>query len=199
MALRKHKKHPVASDPLSDFEEKMVSEYFVDFSPYRAYFRAGFNGTKRSAIAEASKAFNSPHVKRAMEERRKQMRERMAITAENVLAEYAKIAYANVDDATIRDDRTGKVKSVDISRLTRDQLASISSIENVGSAKNPRFKIRYHDKKGALDKLGVHLRLFKDDEVPTFTTVNFIIERGDKVRKAEAAKAAAPKETKRGK
>ena len=93
---------------------------------------------------------------------------RFDITAERVLGELAKLAFANpADYFTVQADGTAYV---DLSTLTRAQAAAIAEIvvdeyvegkgEDTRNVK--RVKIKLVDKGVNLERLGRHLKLFTD-------------------------------------
>src|SRR5262249_47462136 len=94
--------------------------------------------------------------------------EKCDITARRVLAEIAKLGFANMlDYVTTQADGT---VFVDLSKLTRDQAAAIQEIvtdewvegreENAKTIRRVRFKLS--DKRASLELLGCHLRIFAD-------------------------------------
>jgi Terminase small subunit len=99
-------------------------------------------------------------------------KQRLSISADAVLQELARIAFANMMDYMII--QSGEAY-VDLSRVTREQAAAIQEItsetyidgyEGKGEEKKPivvkRTKVKLGDKRASLELLGKHLKLFID-------------------------------------
>lgn len=171
------KRKPKPGVTLTPLEDRFVEEYMVDLKADRAYQRASPTSKWTTARTEGTQMRNRPHVDAAIAARTAELRAKLAVTRENVLAEYAKIAFSSLDEAAIRD-RAGRITGFDISRIPASQLAVIKEVEFEGTAKKRRVaKVRMHDKVAALHKLGAHLRLFADDEAQPFTNVVFNVIR----------------------
>lgn len=92
--------------------------------------------------------------------------EKLAITKESILAELAKIGFANMMDY-IKIAENGD-SSVDLSKLTRDTASCIQEVttehymEGEGEDAKPmkRIKFKLMDKKGALVDMGKHIGMF---------------------------------------
>src|SRR5262249_31584827 len=102
-----------------------------------SYLAAGYNANTRSAQQAVWRLARDPRVARRIAELQQEMHaqetqaaeraiERLALTKEAVLAELAKIAFANLLDY-VRQDPDGEVY-VDLSRIDRDQGAAIQEV-----------------------------------------------------------------------
>jgi len=138
---------------LSDRDQQFVNEYLVDFNAARAAKRAGHTTQKskgwqikrRKAITEA--------IEKAIAERSR----RTQITADRVLREYARIAFADVRSFTT-SQAEGATGLKAVADLSDDQAAAVSEIAPGSRGKGVKLKL--HDKKKALDALARHLGLF---------------------------------------
>lgn len=123
----------------------------------------------------ANRLMKQPWMQSYVDEIRATIRERLAVTKENVLEEIAKLGYANMADFyVLQEDGSPQF---DLSGLTRDQAAAISELtietyveggggENEGRpVKTMRMKIA--PKMPALEALAKHLKLFGDDGLTT--------------------------------
>jgi phage terminase small subunit len=122
-----------------------------------------------------------PEIAAAIAEAQNKRAERAELTADMVVDELRKIAFANMDD--YMKATPGGDPYLDFSRLTRDQKAALHEVtiedfvdgrgEDARAVKRVKFKL--HDKLGALDKLGRHLGLFdakhKRPDAPVEVTV----------------------------
>ena len=138
--------------------ERFAQEYVIDCDPTQACIRAGY--AANSATRQAGMLMARPEVRARIAELQETAAERPGITAERVLRELARIAFAD-PRAVYRAD--GSLK--DINELDADTAAAISAIEiedPTAVGKRRVRKVRHHDKTGALVLLGKHLRLFRD-------------------------------------
>jgi phage terminase small subunit len=91
--------------------------------------------------------------------------QRTEVTADRVLEELAKLAFANMRDFLPRPGET-----IDLDRLDQDRTAAIAEITidefvDAAGALHRRTRVKLHDKKGALDSLARHLGMFVDRHV----------------------------------
>jgi phage terminase small subunit len=147
-------------------QQRFVDEYLIDLNATQAAIRAGYSqATARQIGAEnLSKPAIADAIAAAQEERSR----RTAITADQVMAELAKIGFANTMDF-MRVGSDGD-PHIDFSELTREQAAALAEVvvedfkdgrgEDARDVRKIRFKL--HDKLGALSKLGQHLGMFKE-------------------------------------
>lgn len=149
-------------------EEPFIREYLVDLNATQAYMRA-YNCANTVTAGPAGwrmlrKASVAARIQAEMDARG----ERTQITADTVLTELGKLAFANIGDyMSIQSDGTA---FVDLSALTPEQAAAISEIqvdeyvegkgEDTRNVK--RVKIKLVDKGVNLERLGRHLKLFTD-------------------------------------
>jgi phage terminase small subunit len=91
--------------------------------------------------------------------------EKLAITKERILAELARIGFANMQDY-VQPTAAGDVV-VNVSALSRDQAAAIQEVivdYRTGGGEDSkdvkRVRLKLHDKRAALVDLGKHLGLF---------------------------------------
>jgi hypothetical protein len=90
---------------------------------------------------------------------------RTEVTADRVVAEYAKVAFANV-----RDYWPKRGETIDLHRLDQDRAAAIEEI-TIDEAVDPagvlhrRTRLKLHDKLAALTNLARHLGMFADRHV----------------------------------
>lgn len=139
-------------------QRRFVCEYLVDQNAKRAAIRAGYS--QRSAEVTACRLLRNAKVRATVEKRL----EDHEIKADRVLAELAKIAFANMADyLTIGPDGSARI---DFSKISRDEFAGIRELKVCagGGGKNGRkpsgFRLNLRHKVRALDLLGRYLGLF---------------------------------------
>jgi phage terminase small subunit len=140
---------------------RFVAEYLEDFNATQAYLRAGYS--PRSAPANASRLLHRPEIKATVAEGRRRITEALAIGAERMAREYARIAFANVDDFISAD---GAVR-IDLAKADRAKRAGlVDLIATEGSETRPR-QVRINlGKLRALDALTKRLDLFGEKAAP---------------------------------
>lgn len=149
-------------------QEAFAQHYTINQDATKAY-RVAYDaaGMKESSIrANAHKLLRTDFMKQRIEELQKVVRQSATksfeITAEKVLQELAKIAFANVQDY-VRVDAEG-IPLPNFTEVTRSQFSAIGEITfediETGQRTGKRVKFKLLDKKGALVDLGKHLGLF---------------------------------------
>lgn len=146
---------------------KLVNEYFDNGFNKRAAMRAcGFS--EKSIEGYQHRLFNHPDVLAEIDRRRQSMTRRTDITQDRILQEYAKIAFANFGDLLeIQEDGSAVL---DLAGMTDEQRAALSEFQvdeyKDGKGEDARevkkYKVKFHDKKAALDALAKHLGMFTD-------------------------------------
>ena len=149
--------------PLTALQERFCYEYIIDGVGYAAVKRAGYR-SKRPEV-QASQLRNIPKVKAKIAELQALAARRNEISADKVIGELSKLAFANIQDYIEGDNQV-----VDISTLPRDIAAAVQSVEvdirhDSGDSKGytERVKFKMADKNKNLESLGRHLGLFEAD------------------------------------
>lgn len=146
-------------------QSRFVAEYLIDLNATQAAIRAGYS-TKR-ADAMGHENLRKPEIAQAVQSAMLARSERTEVTQDRVLAEYAKLAF--LDPRRFYDANGGLIP---VPLLPADVAAALSSMEisvergKGGGEDGPTFadvtKIKFVDKKGALDSVARHLGMFTD-------------------------------------
>jgi len=161
---------PKPASELTAKQAMFVKEYLVDLNATRAAIAAGYS--EKSAEVTGSRMLTNAKVRAEIDKQIGDRKRRLSISADAVLQELARIAFANMMDyMTIQDGDA----YVDLSKVTREQAAAIQEItsetyidgyEGKGEEKKPivvkRTKFKLGDKRASLELLGKHLKLFTD-------------------------------------
>lgn len=151
---------------LTGLQRLFVDEYLVDMNATQAYIRAGGSpsSAKQCGHSMLRKPLVSAAIDAAIDERLRDTR----VSAQRVVLELAKLAFANMADY-MRVGLDGDPVT-DFSNIDRDQAAALSEItvddfiegrgEDARAVRRVKFKL--HDKRGALVDLGRHLGLFPE-------------------------------------
>lgn len=147
-------------------QNRFAEEYIIDLNATQAAIRAGYspNTANEQGARLLTKVSVQTEIQSAIEARSR----RTEITADKVLAELAKIAFANMQDyMTVNSDGSAYM---DLSSLTREQAAAIQELncetytEQDGDTERPvkKARIKLTDKRGALVDVGKHLGMFTE-------------------------------------
>ena len=138
-------------------QRRFVGEYLIDLNSTQAAIRAGYSKRrasstawdllhKRQGVAEA--------VREAMLAREK----RTLITADRVLEQFARIAFADIRQLAETDKKGLEVKS--LAALSDDLAAAVVEL----SASDKGMRLRLQNRIEALNALARHLRLFDKNQ-----------------------------------
>lgn len=152
-------------------EVVFVSEYLMHRNATRAYrvamnVKAGPHSPKVSAVAQSW--LYRPHILTYIEHVQNTLKERLAVTRDNVLNEIAKLAFANLADFIVLDEDGNP--ATDLSGLTNEQFAALQECtiethtEGKGDAAREvkSVKIKLAPKIAALELAGKTLKMFTD-------------------------------------
>jgi phage terminase small subunit len=188
------KRRPMAEGPLgrdradrdrsmlTPRQQRFVEEYLVDLNATQAAIRAGYS--RKTAQEQSSRLLLNVMVAAAVATAQAKRSERTAVTADLVLAELAKLGFANMADY-MKAGPDGE-PYLDFASLTRDQAAALQEVTvetfmvagedredledqpHGGALRRPagrevrRVKFKLADKRAALVDIGRHLGMFKD-------------------------------------
>lgn len=162
-----------AYQQLKPLEALFVDEYVASMDPRGSAIRAFANSPQKKASpdARALDMMKRPLIQAAIRERMAAAMQRLELTADKVLAEVAKVAFANMGDY-VRITGDGE-PYVDLSGVNADQMAAITEVKSEdfveGRGEDARdirkVSIKLHDKMGALDKLMRYFGLYAPDKL----------------------------------
>jgi phage terminase small subunit len=154
---------------LTPKQEAFCFAYIETGNASEAYRRA-YDAAEMSPEAvkvEASRLLDHPNVALTVEDLRSAQRRRHALTADRVLAEYAKIAFGDAGDIFHWGPDGIRVKDMDA--LTPDQRALVSEVSQTTTQHGGTIRVKLHDKLEALEKIGRHLGIFEKDNAQAGT------------------------------
>jgi phage terminase small subunit len=136
-----------------------------------AYVWAGYASNAKAAAVSATRLLKDAKISARVAELLKRREDievkatekavnKLAISKERVLAELAKIAFADAGDYFDwgPDGVTVKCKS----ELTTDQRIVVSEVSQTVTEKGGTIRVKLHDKQAALVNLGKHLGIFRE-------------------------------------
>jgi phage terminase small subunit len=152
-------------------------------SQSEAYIIAGYkeNGSNASVLAAR------PEIAERINEIKQVAAARANVSAERVLAELARIGFADITETIKIVD--GKVQVSDTAQLSADTRAAISEI----SQGRDGIKVKLHDKRAALENLGKHLGLFKENiDLNVNVSLADLVNGSYKLERGELTPDSAP-------
>ncbi len=161
------------TNELTPKQQRFVAEYVIDLNGTQAAIRAGY--APGSAEVQASRLLSNAKIASAVAKAKQSVAERLGITAERVLTEYARLAFLDIRKVFTAEGNLKPIHDID-----DDTVAAISGLEvedlYEGKGQDREHvgrlhKIKLSDKKAALDSLAKHIGLLKDAQ-PGGLTLN---------------------------
>ena len=140
---------------MTDKQARFCEEYMIDLNATQAAIRAGYS--PKTAQEQSARLLSNVMVQNRLAQLQAEQSRRTGVSADRVVRELAKIAFANASG--LIDPETASVK-LDASR---DDLAAIQSIKVKSFGEDGlEHEVKLADKLRALDLLGKHLGMYKD-------------------------------------
>lgn len=163
---------PATSRPLTERQCRFVEEYLRDRNAAAAAVRAGYS--RGRAAREGYRLRNIPRVRRAIEEVAAAGERQARVTREQVVAELARVAFADISDFLCWDGEGLHLRPME--ELTAEQTACVSEIVETGGSRGKGLRVKLHGKLAALAALARLLgvaeeRQDRDRRVVVVTTV----------------------------
>ena len=143
---------------LTPKQAEFVRQYLVDLNATQAAIRAGYS--EKTAYRIGAELLQKTSVAEAIAAAQAKREQRTEITADRVVAELAKIAFA--DPRELMEWGPEGVKLKDSADLTEGQAAAIAGVSENITQNGSSLKLKRHDKVKALELLGRHLGMFTD-------------------------------------
>lgn len=138
---------------MNERERRFVAEYLVDCNASEAAKRVGYGGKRyRTNAGDLSRR---PDIAAAIAKAEAERAESRRVTADRVLSEYARIAFADMRD--FLDWGPNRFELRDRNLLSDWQGGAIARVDPPGNGKPGR--VRLHDKHAALEFLARHTGL----------------------------------------
>ena len=156
----------MAKKGLNEKQIRFCQEYIVDLIGTQAAIRAGYS--EKTAGSQAHDLLKKPEIQEKIQYLMDLRAKRTEITADRVLTELSNIGFSDIrkifgakgsllDPANIDDETAAAIQSIEV--VTR-----LDSEEDEDGNKIPErtHKIKLSDKKGALELMGKHLKLWTE-------------------------------------
>ena len=154
MEAKKTKPRKPAAKPGLNARQKLFAlEYLKDRNGTQAALRAGYSA--KSAQMHASRLLSNAMIRALIDAKAEKIAATLEVTAERIMAEYAKIAFSDLRKAMDWGGISAQAKdSEEIDDNTAAAIAEVSTTKD-------GIKIKMHSKTDALHKLGIELGMFK--------------------------------------
>ncbi len=165
MARRRKRKEAltpeIVEEGLTPMEDRFVDEVVADPKGHVHQGPAAQNAGYQFPVQAAHQLMQKPEVLNAIDEKRAVLKERLNITQEKVMAEYAKLALSNVKDYVDEDGREIPLHELDdiqTAAITKFKKRSYFKGRGNSGSEDDRTEVTeweyiLHDKKTALDSL----------------------------------------------
>ena len=155
---------------LTPKQAKFVQEYLIDLNATQAAIRAGYS--PKRADAQGYENLRKPEIQTALAAERHRLAATLQMTPERVLQEYSRLAFADLrrvaswDTEGVRFHDSAALDDADAAAIAEvfEEARIVSTAQ--GEVKTVKKRLKMHDKKGALDSLAKHLKLFHDEAPP---------------------------------
>ena len=136
-------------------QERFCREYLADMNATQAAIRAGYSA--KTAHSIGPRLSENVGVQKKIEALKEERARSLDITAERVLKELARLAFADPTDI-VSIGKNGVVTVKPTAQLTEDQRRVIQSVSETPNG----IKIKFADKIRALELVGKHIGLFEE-------------------------------------
>lgn len=166
---------------MTDKQVRFANEYIVDLNATQAAIRAGY--ASNSAKEQGCQLLTDDAVSALITDLKRKQFERIEITADKVLKEYAKIAFMDIREYYDANGRLllphdlSDAAAASLSGIDIDEIYGFvaGDKEKIGETK----KIKLHNKLAALDSLGKHLGIFEKDNDQKKSQIQITIANED--------------------
>lgn len=150
------------TDGLTPKQQRFVAEYLVDLNATQAAVRAGYSA--HTAQVQSSRLLSNAIVRAAVENGNRAVLATVEITAERVLKEYARIAFADMRHfASVNKDG---IDLKDSDEWSDDDAAAVAELGETTTKEGGSVRFKLHSKVAALDSLAKHLGLLGNSDAP---------------------------------
>lgn len=144
---------------LTEKQQRFVEEYLIDLNATQAAIRAGYKPS--SARQVGTENMSKPSIRACIDQAIAERSKRTGINQDRVIRELARLAFVNASDVIDMDEAYIKCNA------SEDDTAAIASVKvktiPTKEGDGVEREIRLNDKLKALELLGKHLGMFKDN------------------------------------
>jgi len=159
---------------LTPKQETFVREYLCDLNATQAAIRAGYSAKNAGKIGP--ELLGKTRISEAIEKLMKEREKRTEVTQDMIVRQLAKIAFLDIKDVVTWDDGQGiKIRPSD--EVDGTVLTEVSETMSEGGWTK---KVKMSDRMRAIEMLGKHLGMFKENiQLSGAIGVNFVDDIDD--------------------
>ncbi len=136
---------------LTPKQKMFVKEYLVDLNATQAAIRAGYS--EKTAMEQGYQLLHNTTVQKAIQEAMAKRSKRTEVSADKVLEQLARIAFADLGEFVEFKGNTIVIKPIE--EVDGTVLSEVAETQN-------GLKVKLNDKMKALELIGRHLGMFND-------------------------------------
>lgn len=145
---------------LTDKNFRFCQEYIIDLNATQSAIRSGYSEDTAGSIGH--ELLKKPEIQAEIGRLQEERAKRTQITADRVIVELGKVAFANIQDYLEEGNKFLDAKSMEADKSAAIESIHITETEWEGGTKTG-VKFKLHDKISALEKIGRHLGIFEKD------------------------------------
>jgi phage terminase small subunit len=130
---------------LTPKQARFVEEYLIDLNGKQAAVRSGYSA--KSAEVQASRLLRNTAIQAALGAAMQARSQRTEVTADRVVAELAKLAFADMRDYWPRPGETIDLRQLGENRTAAVEEISISETVDPAGVLHRRTRLKLHDKR----------------------------------------------------
>ncbi len=143
---------------LTNKQRLFVAEYLVDFNASAAARRAGYSAKRADSIGYEN--LRKPEIAEAIEKGIEERLNALGVTSYRVLEELSRLGFSDIRNYVKWGESS--VTLVDSEELSEDAAPAVAEVSQTPGQYGNSVKFKLHDKKGSLELLGKHVKLFTD-------------------------------------
>jgi phage terminase small subunit len=156
--------------PLQNKQRIFIAEYLVDFNAARAAVAAGYS--EKTARFMGRENLTKPHIKRRIDEEIEKRKDRIGVTAEEVINELRLIGLANMSDF-VKVNEDGSIQVIPLDQLEAGKSRIIKKVKEKRVIKSTAegdtvldgtYEFELCDKVKSLELLSRHLGILHDKQ-----------------------------------
>jgi phage terminase small subunit len=146
----------MAREGLTPKQARFVEEYLIDLNATQAAIRAGYSAKTAEWIGP--QLLGKSHVRERIETAQRERSARTGITADRVVQEIARLAFA--DPRLVMRWGPDGVELKPSDELTDEAAAMIAEVKESVSQAGSSMQVKFHSKVAALEQLAKHVGLY---------------------------------------
>ncbi|MCR4300613.1 MAG: terminase small subunit [Sulfuricaulis sp.] len=153
--------------PLNPRQQRFVDEYLKDLNATQAAIRAGYS--EATANQQGPRLLVHVGVQSAIAAGQRALSEQAGVTVERIIRELAAIAFANLRDVVTWDGDALYLKpSAELDTASASAIKKVKQTRTITRGKNDfeqereQREVELHDKQRALELLGRHFGMFRE-------------------------------------